>query len=506
MLRPTTARLAVLALAVIAASPTLADAATPTTTVPAAPATTVPVAPATAAAPTTTAPAASSGPQEFALDDPAFFTAPAPIPAGNHGDLVRFQPVDTSFVETYRIMYLTESVSGAPTVATAILAVDEERAPFGGYPVLLYGHGSIGMADSCAPSAAIGTLDDDRAQEFDSVSSATSHGYAVVGPDYEGLGGPGRHPYLVGISEGRSMLDAGLAARHVPGVYLSPETSVLGFSQGGHAALWATQLAPQWTPTQPITGTILAAPASEVIEYVQSGVADPANAAAPVSVIAGLAAAYPDAQAAIGTVLTAAGQELVTAMDEHCFDESIQMPAGPLLAADPLAVEPFASLIAAQTAGTVASPTPMLILHGDADMNVPLALSDQLLGRLCAAGQTVERRVLAGQNHFIALDDRLPRRHPVARRAPRRHAAGHDLHRLNRAAARSGRRDSRVRGCRHPDRRLAGIPPRSGRARPQPVVVGVGGWQSSQWTSGTSTPSTRSVTQSTSAVPFTSIA
>ena len=60
-------------------------------------------------------------------------------------------------------------------------------------------------------------------------------------------------------------------------------------------------------------------------------------------------------------------------------------------------------MIAAQTAGAAAAPTPMLILHGDADMNVPLALSDQLLARLCAAGQVVERRVLPGQTHFIAL-------------------------------------------------------------------------------------------------------
>src|SRR4051794_30414588 len=267
MPHPRNARLAVLALGAIAACPALAHNA----------------APADAAA----SAAAPSGPQEFAMGDPAFFTAPTPIPAGAHGDLVRFQAVDTSFVNTYRIMYLTQSVSGAPTVATAIVAVDEERAPFGGYPVLLYGHGSIGLADACAPSVAVGSIDDEHAQEFDSVSSVTSQGYAVVAPDYEGLGGPGRHPYLVGISEGRSMLDAGLAARHVPGVYLSPNTALLGFSQGGHAALWATQLAPEWTPGQPITGTVLAAPASEVVEYERAGVADPENAAAPASVIAG---------------------------------------------------------------------------------------------------------------------------------------------------------------------------------------------------------------------------
>ena len=38
-------------------------------------------------------------------------------------------------------------------------------------------------------------------------------GYAVVRTDYEGLGTPGVHPYLVGRSEGRSVLDAVRAAR-----------------------------------------------------------------------------------------------------------------------------------------------------------------------------------------------------------------------------------------------------------------------------------------------------
>ena len=38
-------------------------------------------------------------------------------------------------------------------------------------------------------------------------------GYAVVRTDYEGLGTPGAHPYLIGASEGRAMLDMVRAAR-----------------------------------------------------------------------------------------------------------------------------------------------------------------------------------------------------------------------------------------------------------------------------------------------------
>ena len=40
-------------------------------------------------------------------------------------------------------------------------------------------------------------------------------GYAVAETDYEGLGTPGVHPYLIGSSEGRSVLDIVRAAREI---------------------------------------------------------------------------------------------------------------------------------------------------------------------------------------------------------------------------------------------------------------------------------------------------
>ena len=73
-----------------------------------------------------------------------------------------------------------------------------------------------------------------------SPTSAPRRWRSATATDYEGLGGPGPHPSIIGVSEGRSMLDASRAAGQVPGVYLSDTTAIAGFSQGGHAALWAT--------------------------------------------------------------------------------------------------------------------------------------------------------------------------------------------------------------------------------------------------------------------------
>jgi acetyl esterase/lipase len=355
-----------------------------------------------AALPAQAAPA-PPGPVEFAPGDRAFYDAPNPIPAGEHGDLVRWQVIESSFTHRYRIMYLSETVAGAPTVVTALVEAPEEIAPFGGWRLLLYGHGSTGLADICSPSMVLDGefAEGDHAQEFDSIGNATNEGWVVVATDYEGLGGPGSHPMLVGISEGRSMLDAGRAARQIPGLYAGDTTAIAGFSQGGHAALWAAQLAGQWTPEQTIVGTVAGAAASEPAALASWAAPQPQLSALAVGIVAGLATTHPEALAGLGQVLTPSGVELIGQWNTHCFNEQVDVP-GPFVSADPAAVEPFASLLAANTAGTVATPAPVLIFHSNADERIPFEHSDALLARLCAAGQVVERRVIEGGPHVAA--------------------------------------------------------------------------------------------------------
>ena len=92
-------------------------------------------------------------------------------------------------------------------------------------------------------------------------------GYAVVRTDYEGLGTPGAHPYLIGRSEGYSMLDAVRAARKLD-KRLGRRVIISGHSQGGQSALWAASLAPKWTPELKVRGTVALAPVSHLAEQV----------------------------------------------------------------------------------------------------------------------------------------------------------------------------------------------------------------------------------------------
>ncbi len=348
-------------------------------------------------------------PVEYALGDPAFYDVPDPIPAGEHGELLRWQALDATFARRYRIMYLSETAAGTPTVVTGLVELPDDQAPFGGFKALLYGHGSTGLDDPCSPSVVIDdeTGNADYADEFDSMSTAINDGWAVIATDYEGLGGPGSHPLLVGVSEARGILDAGRASRQLPVAYIGDTTAVFGFSQGGHAALWATQLAAEWTPEQPIIGTVAVATPSEIPSLVSGALSQPQQEDDAVAMLAGAATANVGAAIALTQLLTPAGTELLASWDSQCFDVDPAV-AGPYVTGDPSTVEPFATLLAANTAGTVATPTPLLLFHGDADTVVPFAQSDTLLERLCAAGQVVERRVVAGANHGPTIAQARP--------------------------------------------------------------------------------------------------
>ena len=148
----------------------------------------------------------------------------------------------------WRMMYLSESIQGEPIAVTGTAVVPSIAAPDGGRPILSVAHGTTGIADQCAPSH-------DPSSDVAAHIRYVNAGYLVAFSDYEGLGTPGRHPYLVGESEGRSVLDAATAAGQLPGADAGDQLAIWGHSQGGHAALWAAQLADRWAPEFELVGT-----------------------------------------------------------------------------------------------------------------------------------------------------------------------------------------------------------------------------------------------------------
>ena len=344
---------------------------------------------------TTTAPAA----EEYEGPTAGFYQVPDPLPEAPHGTLIRYEDLTQEYpftgATTYRIMYLSESLAGDPIPVTGFASVPTAEAPEGGRPMVTIAHGTTGIADQCSPSVT------GKNAELGLVANALSAEYLIAATDYEGLGTPGVHPYLVGESEGRSTIDAILAAGELPDADPGTQLGIVGYSQGGHGALWANQVASNWAPDLEVVGTFAGAPASEIGVIL--------SAAERVKgfgmmVIAGIHAAYPDAD--VSKILTPAGQEVLGVVEQSCVGDAFDAAGAakePLFVPDGGQSEPWAQLGKEQDAGTEkTNDAPILLIHSNEDQTVPTFFIDQVEQRMCANGQVVQRVDLPEGNHTSA--------------------------------------------------------------------------------------------------------
>ncbi len=163
-------------------------------------------------------------------------------------------------VETYGLRYLTTGLDGAPTEVFAQLFVPVYATPEA-RPLYVFGSGTTGVADKCAPS---------REAEYPHplghyrayLLAYASRGFVGVFPNYLGFDDPERtQAYFNALAEGRVMLDAVRAAyaffeQYPATASLSGAVFTAGYSQGGHAAFAAADLRPTYAPELPLTGVI----------------------------------------------------------------------------------------------------------------------------------------------------------------------------------------------------------------------------------------------------------
>lgn len=95
--------------------------------------------------------------------DARFFAGPIPAP----GNLIETVPLAPELSiagagAAYRILYSTTDQHDAPAVSTAAVFVPRAPAPPGGYPVIAWAHGTVGLGDDCTPSALPRTPRDDQ--------------------------------------------------------------------------------------------------------------------------------------------------------------------------------------------------------------------------------------------------------------------------------------------------------------------------------------------------------
>jgi predicted esterase len=199
-----------------------------------------------------------------------FYTPPKHLPGHKHGDVIRARPLHgaaalKSAKSNELVLYRSVGSTGKPIAVSGTIAIPRGKAPKGGWPVISYAHATTGIADVCAPSrdSASSPAHANISYVYPLLNRYLKAGFAVVDTDYQGLGTPGTHEFLVGQEEGRSVLDMVRAAREM-NHGLSKNLLLAGHSQGGQAALFAASLAHKWTPELKLHGTVAFAPVSHL--------------------------------------------------------------------------------------------------------------------------------------------------------------------------------------------------------------------------------------------------
>ena len=131
---------------------------------------------------------------------------------GEPGSIIRVWPLEGGGPgggDAFRILYRSTGLNGEPIAVSGAIFIPPGSAPERGRDVIAWAHPTSGVVEACAPS-----LMPDVAGMIWGLEDMLAQGHVVVATDYPGLGVPGQiHPYLIGVSEGRSVLDSVRAAR-----------------------------------------------------------------------------------------------------------------------------------------------------------------------------------------------------------------------------------------------------------------------------------------------------
>ncbi|MEZ0241274.1 MAG: lipase family protein, partial [Chloroflexota bacterium] len=236
------------------------------------------------------------------------------------------------------------------------------------------------------------------------VVSLARQGVVVAATDYEGLGTPGIHPYLVGSSEGRSILDAIRGAQNLSeaGAGAGAHAVVFGISQGGHATLWAAELAQSYAPDVQLVGAVAASPPMDLQAVQHAVLVGPQPSEVSWLEALLVTRAWRDVYGVSTTgLLTAEGQAIADVLDEICPWELDSPTENPFLDLD---IPAWQELLLANSPGHAASTAPIHVVAALSDEQVPASTIDLGVDRLRAAGSRVDVRWVAGTHVSTLLD------------------------------------------------------------------------------------------------------
>ena len=297
-----------------------------------------------------------------------------------------------------RIEYASTNVNGGAITVTGLIITPKANKK---NKTVAWAHGTTGVAPQCAPSTNQSVF---WPEAQAAIASLLSKGWTVAATDYPGLGTTQPHPYLVGGSEARAIIDSVKAARNLDPA-LSTQYAIDGHSQGGQGALWADQMATSYDGPLVLKGVSAIAPVSNLdilaplipgtpgqgyFPMAMAGLSAVENSIQPLTVLA------PPAQQKASVLATGCLNQILAAYQNLTAEQLVNGGTVPQWVLNDLAHYGNP----AQTAPTA----PMLIVQGTDDEAVPYFLThDYLLPELQAYSQPVQFVSITGADHEGAV-------------------------------------------------------------------------------------------------------
>lgn len=393
---------------------------------------------------------------QIAVADPAvppFYQSVMQMKAdGKLGQIIKKEQVKTPIegAQAWRIAYISSDLNDKKTISTGLVVAPTGAAPAGGRPIMSWSHGTTGNAQNCGPSQVDNParslnqyflVNGDSWTDYGlpSLEQFIKDGYIVVGTDYQGLGGGGRHQYAVAKTNGRDAINAARAAGSMKETGAGKKTVMIGWSQGAGSTVGAssqknyiTQKGTAYDDLDILGFVAMAIPdlamyqpktlddagaAKMVTDFSQAWSVDSFAFAHMSMNLWGTQAAYPD-KLKLSDIFTEEGAKVLDQVYlnkcVHVATDTINFNYGAtyksLLNPQPKNAMAWAKAIIAGSVDNATKPVaPVLILYGNKDTTLPPVMGDYYRKQICAIGGNVARVQLPGdQNHFTTPTVSVP--------------------------------------------------------------------------------------------------
>jgi pimeloyl-ACP methyl ester carboxylesterase len=314
------------------------------------------------------------------------------------GILIKQEPLNPrqsnpGAAKNIRLLYSsTDGLDGKGFLpVSGALFLPKGKPPASGWPLMAWTHGTVGIADICAPS-----WDGRQQQDRDHLEFWLKNGFAVVASDYQGLGTLGTHPYLATRPEAYSNLDI-IRAVQAADFPVSDQVVLFGQSQGAGAAIATAAYAKEYAPDVKIVGAVATGvpffSPKALIALQESRPPDRVDPMLAYNMLVLSLVRRIDPQFKLTDYLSDEGLPIARSVENRCHkDVRAKVGAEKLTYNRTFKKSPSDHLTKAFSRmgyPTLKLPVPTFIGTGGKDKDTPPRMQEAFVRRACAAGSTI---------------------------------------------------------------------------------------------------------------------